>query len=528
MLYDKAWFYRDKGVIDSSFKYFNLAKESAILHKDSIIAAKSLINMAIISTNQGDYFGSQEISLSAIAYLNPLLPKEKEILSSNYNNLGKASHLLKKYDKGEEYYLKAIALTQNDASRVIYLNNLANNYSHQKQFGKALAYYEQLMAMEAVKSNKTDYARTLSNYAKTKWLKNRQFNAKPELLQALQIRLKEDDKWGLNASYAHLADYYFRTNPDSARYFAEKMYDVAKGLNSADDQLEALQKLISLSNVPLKQVYFERYLLLNDSLQTARNAAKNQFALIRYETEKHKADYLKAQAESQRRKNRILQLIAISALLFAALVAGVFYYRKRKKRLEQEKELEVKNTELKYVRKVHDRVANGIYHVMSIVEHQREVDKQTVMKGLGLVYNISRDISYEETSSDNEHFGKQLAEMLHAYRNEKIIVSVLGNKHFPWASVAKRVKDELYCVLQELMTNMRKHSGATEVEIKFEHEKEQIKISYTDDGVGLPKQTTFKNGLNNTETRIKSISGTITFDHNLENGLRIKILAPFS
>jgi hypothetical protein len=54
---------------------------------------------------------------------------------------------------------------------------------------------------------------------------------------------------------------------------------------------------------------------------------------------------------------------------------GYFWYRRRKKRLQQEKELEVKNTELKYSKKVHDKVANKVYHVMSEVENIPVIDK---------------------------------------------------------------------------------------------------------------------------------------------------------
>jgi hypothetical protein len=52
------------------------------------------------------------------------------------------------------------------------------------------------------------------------------------------------------------------------------MYDVAKNIDSPDDQIEALEKLISLKILQNSKQYFQVYQSLNDSLQTARNKAK--------------------------------------------------------------------------------------------------------------------------------------------------------------------------------------------------------------------------------------------------------------
>lgn len=138
----------------------------------------------------------------------------------------------------------------------------------------------------------------MTNLSKTNWLQNSNYNPIPEFQKALKIRLKEKDNWGMNSSYAHLADYYIKNNQDSALLYSRKMYKVAKEINSPDDQIEALQKLITVENPQNSKRYFNVYQKLNDSLQTARNKAKNQFALIRYETEKNKSDFLKAKAES--------------------------------------------------------------------------------------------------------------------------------------------------------------------------------------------------------------------------------------
>jgi nitrate/nitrite-specific signal transduction histidine kinase len=265
---------------------------------------------------------------------------------------------------------------------------------------------------------------------------------------------------------------------------------------------------------------------LDDSLQTVRSAAKNQFALIRYETEKNKADFLKAQAENIKKQNSITMRNIGLGILIVCLIAGYFWYRKRQKTLKQEKELEVKNTELKYAKKVHDRVANRVYQVMSEVENTSEIDKDDLADKLDVIYNISRDLSRENIEiSNEEHFSEQLNDMLYSYQSAKVDLSINGNEEKLWNRVKETAKSEVFYILQELMTNMKKHSEASGVSINFEQRDQRIEVFYTDNGTGI-KDLSSKNGLKNTETRIESISGLITFDSKPNKGLKIQFSFP--
>ncbi|RYZ75635.1 MAG: ATP-binding protein, partial [Proteobacteria bacterium] len=77
--------------------------------------------------------------------------------------------------------------------------------------------------------------------------------------------------------------------------------------------------------------------------------------------------------------------------------------------MEQEKLLQVKNTELKYSKKIHDRVANRIYQIMSQVENTKVIDKNALLFGLENVYETTRDISYENKDiNENQNFYEQL------------------------------------------------------------------------------------------------------------------------
>jgi len=522
--YDKAFEYRDQNKIDSAFLNFYKAKDVFLQQRDTLGAAKCFVNMAIIQEKQGDNFGSQESGISAIRLLNKKSDKDRIFLAINYNTLGIVSGKQKNYNQATEFYKQALLFNVNPNDKIIYENNLANNYRRNSQYGKALETYNSIA--KGNQKNNVELARTITNLVYTKWLQNPAYNPASEFYKALKIRLKEKDSWGLNSSYSHLADYYTGKQKDSALLYAKKMYVVAKEIESPDDQIEALQKLIALDNPDSSKKYFKVYQKLNDSLQTARNKAKNQFALIRYETEKNKADFLEAKTESTQRQNYIIVQYFVIGIVILAFILGYFEFKKRKKILQQEKLLEVKNTELKYSKKVHDRVANRIYQILSSVENKAIIDRESLLFNLENVYETSRDISYDnEDINENQNYFEQLHNMLDSYSSDSVTIIYFGNNEELWNGVNFQIKTEIYLILQELMTNMKKHSQADKVFLKFTNEKSIITISYTDNGIGI-KNHIPKNGLQNMENRINSINGKINFDTETNNLLKINITFP--
>lgn len=508
---------------DSAFFYFN---KVATKNRDSLKVALSYNYMASIQSESSDYFGSLESLALSLKFLNEHKESDHDCLSSTYNELGVNNYNLKNYKSALTYYEKALKFSEDDSFRLRILNNKALVYQRTHKYNLALHIYENLLLKES--KNTREYARVLSNIAKTQWLQNQNYNAAPKLLLALKIRNDEKDNWGLNASYSHLSDYYSIKSPDSALGYAIQMYKIAKKLSSPDDQLEALQKLIKLSPSTLTKSYFKTYQNLSDSIQAIRSAAKNQFAVIRYNSEKNEADYLKAQADNvEKQKDIILRNIGIGTLA-ACLILSYIFYRRRQNELKREKELEVKNTELKYVKKVHDGVANGLYRIMNKLDNQEALKNNPIINEIEELYEQSRDISYERPRLKNQPFNEKISETLKSFASENTRVILVGNSIQLWEKVSEQAKDEIEHILQELMVNMDKHSQASDVVFKFEQVEQKINIYYSDNGIGIRGGVQPNNGLTNTGTRIATIGGTITFDTKVEKGLKIQISFPVS
>lgn len=503
---------------DSAFYYFNRVASGS---SDSLLGAMAHNQLAAIQSDAGDYFGSQESLTISLGFLDEENPKHRYCLASDYNELGINSYNLKSYAEALRFYDKALELSSDEEFRLVILNNKALVYQRQGAYPQAIRLYDSVITR--YHKNPVSYARVLSNRAKTKWLRDPQYPAAPEFFKALEIRKNENDRWGQISSFAHLADYYSGSRPDSALTYARMMYALAKEMGSPEDQQEALQKLIRLSSPQEIRKYFSVYQNISDSVQTARNAAKNRYALIRFEAERHKAENLELQKENAEQE---YQILGATLLIIGGTVFFVFWYRKRKQRLKLEAENAIKENELRISKKLHDVVANGLYRIMSEIENDVQVDKDHLLDKIEDIYERSRDLSYEKNQFSDGRFHQTITALMTSFATSSTKVLVLGNNEHLWTNVSSDVRTEVANVVQELMVNMKKHSQAGNVIIRFGQDDKNITIRYTDDGVGLPEDLVFGNGLSNTGNRMDSIGGAINFDRNAQKGTEINISFP--
>ncbi|MCL7987630.1 ATP-binding protein [Sphingobacterium sp. lm-10] len=528
--YDQAYVFLNEGKSDSAFLKFSQAKDYFQNIPDSLNVANCLLMMAMIQREAGDYFGGQETALQANDFLDQQKEEHYPYLSSNYNTLGRISRDLKNYEDALSFFKNALIFSQDSANISIFQNNIALVYENLKQHSKADEIFQKVLSRPYL--NRKEYARTLSNLANARWENDPSYIAAPELLIALAIRIREKDFSGQNASYAHLADYYKQRRPDSSLFYARKQYVSALKIKSPDAQVKALRRLIQTGNRDSVQTYFNSYSTLTDSLDSARKAAKNQFALIRYEVEKNKADNLRLENDNIEKSTRLTRQRAITGgLTFLIIFAGIggnFWYKKRKERLELEAQNKIKASKLATSRKVHDVVANGIYRVMNEIEYNDQLDRDSLLDKLDTMYNKSRDISYEaeELTETSNAYHDVLGDLLKSFAKENRRVLIAGNDALVWEYVSDQAKSELTEVLLEMMVNMAKHSHAESVAIRFSQEDQSLQIHYQDDGVGMKADAPRGKGIDNTVSRIQGLRGEIIFASEAGDGLKIDIRIP--
>lgn len=523
--YKGIYFYDSTDKTDSAFFYFyEVTKSSA----DSILKAMSYGYMADIQQEVGDFLNVQDNAIAGIRLLKgDTSSNERYCRASLYNNLGRSSVGLKNYDEAIKYYKQALMIPTDNVNRNIYRNNIAVALREKGNFKQALDSF--LSIAVDTNENKKSFARRTTNLASLKWRVDSAFNPLPDLHNALNIRINEKDDYGITASYNHLSSYYQSGNPDSALFYANKMYANAQKTNSADDQLEALKKLIPLSLPADSKRLFGVYQRLRDSVQITQNAAKNQFVAIRYESEKNKVENLGLQKENARKELQIFRqrIYTYGSILLAFLIVtlAIWRYRKKRQQTRLEAQAAIRENQLKISQKIHDNVANGLYRVMSEIEHVESIDRESLLDKIEDLYERSRDISYDQVDKENDTT-LHISQLLTSFATPDTKISVVGNKEELWKDIPSMIVKELEQVLQELMVNMKKHSGARHVVLHFSKTDNHLSINYKDDGLGFPSNFRKGNGLKSTGIRINRIGGEITFAEQTANGTAINILIP--
>ncbi|WP_312902227.1 tetratricopeptide repeat protein, partial [Chryseobacterium taichungense] len=234
--FHKAFICRESKTYDSAFYYYNLAKNDLIEINDSIGVAKSLINMAMIQTDKGEFLGGIESSLQANKYLK----KESDsvvrvLLGTNYN-------YLKNFENAYSFYLQALKYIDNKEARSVCYNNIGDLLINIGKPHLAIPYLEKAMHVK----DSINYSKALNNIAKAKYLIDSNYNPLPELNKALEIRKIKDDGAGQNSSFETLSTYYLNKDKDLSLYFAREMLEAATNNKSPGDQILALKRIIIL------------------------------------------------------------------------------------------------------------------------------------------------------------------------------------------------------------------------------------------------------------------------------------------
>ncbi|MDA6072295.1 ATP-binding protein [Flavobacterium sp. AC] len=522
----------DKQNFNTAFYEFNKSKQLYETLKDSANIGYALILMASIQQVNGDYYGSKETVTEALLYV-----KKKTAYTAEINNrLGIADKELSLYNDAIIYYKEAANDYKDPIEKRGPLSNIGAVYIQQKKYDNAIALLESLLSEKFSKKKvqAIENAAIIDNLGYAYFKKGINQKGFSLMNQSLHIRNEFKDTYGSIESYLHLADYYAKKDIKKSNKNALEAYNTATKLNSVDERLEALQILISNDHSAQNGKYVQRYFTLNDSIIKVRNNFKNKFAKIKYDSKKEKDENAKLRLEKAEnqlslQKAKYLRIVFVIIFIFLVILIAILirYYRNKNKAIEVKTSY---NTETRIAKKIHDELANDVYHVIAFAESQsllKESAKENLLQKLDDIYGRVRGISRENNRIDTGiNFTKSIKEMLSTYNTSERNIMVTNLETINWELIDDIKKITINRILQELMVNMKKHSNANLVVIKFESDQKSILINYTDNGKGSEITTMVKNGLQNMENRIQAVKGTINFDTETDKGFRVKISIP--
>lgn len=514
---------------DSAFFYFNKSKNISEKIKDSSNIAFDLIQMAFIQQINGDYYGSKETLTESL----PFIRNDKDYLPAVHNSFGIADKELSLYDDAIFYYNEAIKNAIDSTAKQAPKNNIAVVYIHQKKYDTAIRLLESIVNKKKSANNQLQksQARILDNLGFAYFKKGLNEKGFEFMQEALKSREDINDNYGSIESNLHLAEFFSKNDKQKSNQYAKKAYEKATKFNSVDERLEALTFLISTGS---GTQYASKYISINDSIIKVRNNFKNKFAKIKYDSKTEKDENQKLRLKNAEnllsiQRAQFLQYLFITIFLFLAVL--IFYLRKyyiNKNRAEKLKT--AYDTETRIAKDIHDGLANDVFHAITYTQTQslnNENNKENLLHKLDSIYSRVRGISRENNDIDTgRNYMNNLKELLSTYNGSTINVIINSIEKINWDLIDDIKKITIQRVLQELMVNMKKHSEASIVVVKFDSNSNFIFIDYTDNGKGCEKTQIIKNGLQNMEIRILAIKGTITFDTEPNKGFKVKITLP--
>lgn len=500
----------------AAFNYLEKGIKRDLENKDFGKALQKQWFLRIGQDEMGAYYDSEKTATQSLKLLESL-PEDslnKTYKYKIYFGLGIAYRKLKNPENSIRYYKEALKLATTSYDSLTIISNMGNVYSDMGDM--ALAGKQYLFVYERFKeANDTlNMARPLDNLGYTE-SKTKPEEGLEKMLRALEIRVKAKDLHGTYSNYRHLVDHYnYHSDKKKAQEYAEKGYEIAKQLQSPSYLENALFNILRIRD----DTIVSQYIHLNDSIAEAQLQKQNKYAAMQFDLSKEqkKTEDIRFLQEKEKRRKQQYQFLGI--LLFLGILAIYFIQRaqNRKNTIKQ-----IFNTEVRLSKKVHDEVANDVYHLMTKMQIS-DVESNSLLDDLENIYTKTRDISRDNAAlMVQEDFGKQIMELLQNYQQENTVITIQNLSQINWKNFSTERKTIIYRVLQELMTNMKKHSKASQVLVSFEKIGNKLQIKYVDNGVGTTLKN--KNGLANMESRINAVNGSINFETSPLKGFKITL-----
>ncbi len=207
--------------------------------------------------------------------------------------------------------------------------------------------------------------------------------------------------------------------------------------------------------------------------------------------------------------------------------------------LQRQHELEVSHARLaervNLARDLHDGLGGALVGSIAALEH--EPDKATPPMLLAVLKGLRDDLRLIVDSAAHQGGGEHgLADLLAPLRRRFAELLEAGGVESRWnvsglegVRLPRSAGLDLMRLLQEALTNVIKHSGATRVQVTVAHAHGRLQVQVEDDGVGLPQPLPAGAGigLRSMGARAERLGGELRFESS-GVGTRVLLQAPLA
>ena len=313
----------------------------------------------------------------------------------------------------------------------------------------------------------------------------------------------------------------------------------AKQTHNNKKWLEALKNLSGLTTGEQSKNYLQQYIKLNDSLFNKERQLKNQFAKIRYETDKKEKENTVLKSDNEKKQVEIVYhkqqktigwlAAAIGLLLFGVSILFFFFRKRKLLYLAQLERVKAREHERQQIAKsLHDEVAGDLRLLHQKLEKSNLFEEA---KKLNTVKENVRNLSHQlsSVSFGKVSFKDQIINLVSDYFELDFRITVAGLQENEWHTINDAIKRLLYLSTRESIQNSKKYAQASKISIDFIVHKKYVHLTITDNGIGFDTNISKKGiGLQNLQERVEELNGTLNIESEIGNGTKISIQIPIN
>ena len=455
----------------------------------------------------------------------------------------------------------------------INLLNTGYTYYEREQYDTALMYYNEAAFWFDSLGLTIGKAYNLGNRALVFWKTGDLTAAEKDLLQAIEMLLPLGDQYGMADFHNQLGDLYLESGEiEKSIYHTRRSLEMAEALGLKEQARDASLLLSKLSrergNYQEAYRFHQEYVAYRDSIQN--DETTKAMADLRTEFEVSLREKEIEVLEKDKQLQSIYNIVAV--VLLVAFILLFLLSRQRlmnnklaakaerdqlaakaeRARHEHEKEVQnlLQGQEKKALQsmitgreKERKHLAGELHnHLGSLlatakmnlngIEHD-DPRINTLHDLVDQVYNDIRNLSHALNMGVSEDFGlisalKELVEHLsHAGKLNVEFNAAVGDCHIPFEQ-----EIVIYRVIQELVSNILKHAGATEMSLLLTcfEDDHLLNIMVSDNGKGFDANTVSGKsegmGLNSLEGMITGLRGDMEIDSVPGKGTTVNIDLP--
>jgi len=129
--------------------------------------------------------------------------------------------------------------------------------------------------------------------------------------------------------------------------------------------------------------------------------------------------------------------------------------------------------------------------------------------------------------SNKNDYATLLNTLIKDNEDEYLYIDLEVTESIQWESIPSLVKMNCYRIIQEALTNIKKHAKASKVNINFTSQPNQLSIIIIDNGIGFnPNKIKLGLGLKNIKERAETLEAIIKIQSKVQQGTKIEIQIP--